>query len=215
MTAVKRFKNALPEFRVKDDIVAQIFQGYETVSDRSKKEKRAAFFVQAIERMESLLGRQLCHDIRDACACSKGGWRLKAMQKIAKECEDQKALRGVRSFTLVELRLNDFNFLSSERGPILLNLRQTLKSSISKCCRSLRDEMSVIFSPLMFNSFSFANALKPLISVISSMLFSSSILSSDKNLTSLISISVSPLGILSISNFFMFFRWDKSLNLSS
>jgi hypothetical protein len=39
--------------------------------------------------MEELLDRELCHDIRDACACSKGGWRLKAMQKIAKECEGQ------------------------------------------------------------------------------------------------------------------------------
>jgi hypothetical protein len=89
MTAVKRFKNALQEFQVEEGIVAQIFQGYETISDRSKKEKRAAFFIQAIERMEALLERELCHDIRDACACSKGGWRLKAMKKIAKECEDQ------------------------------------------------------------------------------------------------------------------------------
>jgi hypothetical protein len=89
MTAVKRFKNALQEFQVEEGVVAQIFKGYETVSDRSKKEKRAAFFIQAIERMEELLDRQLCHDIRDACACSKGGWRLKSMQKIAKECEGQ------------------------------------------------------------------------------------------------------------------------------
>ena len=89
MTAIKRFKNALQEFQVDEDIVSQVFQGYESISDRSKKERRAAFFIQAIERMESLLDRQLCHDIRDACACSKGGWRLKAMQRIAKECEGQ------------------------------------------------------------------------------------------------------------------------------
>ncbi|MBN1976764.1 MAG: hypothetical protein JW918_05130 [Anaerolineae bacterium] len=87
MTAVQRFKHALGEFQVKEGVVAQIFQGYETVSDRSKKETRAAFFIQAVERMEALLDRELCHEIRDACACSKGGWRLKAMQKIAKECE--------------------------------------------------------------------------------------------------------------------------------
>jgi hypothetical protein len=89
MTAVKRLKNALEECQVEEGIVAQIFQGHETISDKSKKEKRAAFFIQAIERMEALLDRELCHEIRDACACSKGGWRLKAMQKIAKECEGQ------------------------------------------------------------------------------------------------------------------------------
>ena len=89
MTAVQRFKNALQEYQVGEDVSAQIFAGYETISDRSKKEKRAAFFIQAIERMESLLDRELCHDIRDACACSKGGWRLKAVQKVAKECDGQ------------------------------------------------------------------------------------------------------------------------------
>ena len=89
MAAIQRLKNALEEFRIEEDVVAQIFQGYENVSDRSKKDQRAAFFIQAIERMEELLDRELCHDMRDACACSKGGWRLKAMQKIAKECEGQ------------------------------------------------------------------------------------------------------------------------------
>jgi hypothetical protein len=89
VTAIQRFKSALQEYQVGEDISAQIFAGYETISDRSKKEKRAAFFIQAIERMEALLDRELCHEIRDACACSKGGWRLKAMQKIAKECESQ------------------------------------------------------------------------------------------------------------------------------
>ena len=73
MTAVKRFKSALQEYQVGEDISAQIFEGYENVSDKLKKEKRAAFFIQAVERMEALLDRELCHEIRDACACSKGG----------------------------------------------------------------------------------------------------------------------------------------------
>jgi hypothetical protein len=85
MTAVQRFRTALHEYQVDDDIVAQIFKGYEKISDKVPKDKRAAFFIQAIERMEHLLDNQLCRDIRDACACSKGGTRLKAMQKIANE----------------------------------------------------------------------------------------------------------------------------------
>jgi hypothetical protein len=97
VTAIQRFRSALQEYRVGDDVSAQIFEGYETISDRSKKEKKAAFFMQAIERMEVLLDRELCHDIRDACACSKRGWRLKAMQKIAKECEGQSVEQKLRA----------------------------------------------------------------------------------------------------------------------
>jgi hypothetical protein len=89
MTAVQRFRNALQEYRIEDNIIAQIFEGYEKISDNVKKEKRAVFFIQAIERMEQLLDDQLCRDIRDACACSKGGFRLKAVQKIAREYSDK------------------------------------------------------------------------------------------------------------------------------
>lgn len=87
MTAIQRFKNALQECRVDAEIVQQIFAGYERISDTAPKEKKAAFFLQAVTRMESCLDAGDCHAIRDACACSKGGWRLKAMQKIAREYE--------------------------------------------------------------------------------------------------------------------------------
>jgi hypothetical protein len=122
MTAVKRFKNALQEFQVEEGVVAQIFAGYETISDRSKKEKRAAFFIQAIERMEELLDRELCHDIRDACACSRGGWRLKAMQKIAKECEGQNVEQKLRAIGQVTHMgnpvLNEDGTISAQIGDV-------------------------------------------------------------------------------------------------
>ena len=83
MTAVHRLKNALRELQVEDEIVAQVFAGYETLTDKAKKEKRAEFFIQAVQRMEALLGEQSSRAVRDACACSKGGWRLKAVQQVA------------------------------------------------------------------------------------------------------------------------------------
>ena len=89
MTAIQRFKNALQECLIEKDITAQIFKGYEAISDKSPKERKAAFFIQAIGQIEKLCDDELCHNIRDACACSKGGWRLKAMQKIAKGGQGQ------------------------------------------------------------------------------------------------------------------------------
>lgn len=85
MGAVENFKRALAELQVDEAVVAQIMAGCEKISDKDKKEKRAAFFIQAINRMDALLDVETCRAIRDACACSKGGWRLKAVQQLAKE----------------------------------------------------------------------------------------------------------------------------------
>lgn len=84
MTAIKRFKTALNGFDVDDEIKLEIFKDYPSISDQSKKEKKASFFIQAVNTMDQSFDESLCRNIRDACACSKGGWRLKAMQKIAK-----------------------------------------------------------------------------------------------------------------------------------
>jgi hypothetical protein len=85
MTAILRYKNALRELQVDEGVIAKIFAGYENLTDQSRKETRAAFFIQAIQRMEECLGVQVSREVRDACACSKGGWRLKAVQKVARE----------------------------------------------------------------------------------------------------------------------------------
>jgi hypothetical protein len=149
MTAVKRLKKALQEFQVEEGIVAQIFQGYETISDRSKKEKRAAFFLQAIERMEGLLDRELCHDIRDVCACSKGGWRLKAMQKIARECDGQSVEQKLQAIGQVTHMgspvLNEDGMITAQIGdvggfqcpcPVFdgVVLEQTVSKTYCYCC---------------------------------------------------------------------------------
>lgn len=73
MTGIQCCKSALQEHQIEEDVTAQIFEGHANISDKAKKEKKAANFVQAIERMEQLLDGNLYHDIRDACVCSKVG----------------------------------------------------------------------------------------------------------------------------------------------
>ncbi|MCL5997324.1 MAG: DUF6144 family protein [Chloroflexi bacterium] len=89
MAAIQRFRAALQECQVDPDVTAEIMGGYESITDKAKKEDRAAFFVQAMQRMDARLDAETCHAIRDACACSKGGWRLKAVQKLAREYADR------------------------------------------------------------------------------------------------------------------------------
>ncbi len=78
MPAIQLFRQALRDCQVSDEVVAQIMEGYEDVTDNSKKPKKAAFMTQAMQRMDALLDPAVSHAVRDACACSKGGWRLKA-----------------------------------------------------------------------------------------------------------------------------------------
>lgn len=85
MTAIKRFRTALHDLTIATEVVDAIFAGYQKISDATSKPKRAEFFRAAMPRMESLLPLETCHAVRDACACSKSGWRLKASQKIARE----------------------------------------------------------------------------------------------------------------------------------
>lgn len=85
MPAVENFRNALKELQIDTEIVTQIMAGYEKITDKASKPRRAAFFIQTIQRMEQLTDTETCHAIRDACACSKGGWRLAAVQKIARK----------------------------------------------------------------------------------------------------------------------------------
>jgi hypothetical protein len=87
MAAVENFRNALKASHIDESVIAQIMRGYGKITDRDTKEKRAAFFAQAVARMDKLLEPDTCRAIRDACACSKGGWRLNAVQKLAKEYE--------------------------------------------------------------------------------------------------------------------------------
>lgn len=89
MPPVEKFRQALRDFLVDEAVIAQIMEGYEQITDKAPKEKRAAFFIQAVRRMDELLETEMCHQIRDSCACSKEGYRLKAVQKLAKEYESR------------------------------------------------------------------------------------------------------------------------------
>ena len=85
MPAIELFRKALQDQHIDQETISKIFAGDQSISDRSDKKQKAAFFTQAVQCMDEVLDAVTCHDIRDACACSKGGYRLKAVQKLAQE----------------------------------------------------------------------------------------------------------------------------------
>jgi hypothetical protein len=85
-TAIDRFRHSLETHHVDPDVVAEIFAGYERITDRWKKERQAAFFTRAMQVMEARLDFETRAAVRSACACSTGGWREKAVMKVRDEC---------------------------------------------------------------------------------------------------------------------------------
>jgi hypothetical protein len=65
-------------------VAARIMDGYEGITDQCKRE-RPAFFVHAMQVMDEMLDFRTRCDVRGACACSKSGWREKAMRQIARD----------------------------------------------------------------------------------------------------------------------------------
>jgi hypothetical protein len=122
MPAVTSFKEALREKEIPESIQNQIFQGYENISDRSKKEKKVAFFIDAVNRMDKLLDPKTKYTIRDACACSKGGWRLKAMEKIAKEFSEKSLEKKLGAICEVKYMGNP---RLTQEGTIIANIGET------------------------------------------------------------------------------------------
>jgi hypothetical protein len=146
MPAVDNFRKALNDLQVDPSVQGGLFKGYETISDKDPKPKRAAFFRQAIQIVDETLAPETRHAIRDACACSKSGWRLEAAKKIAKEYagkpleEKLAALRGVTHMGSPSLQA-DGTILAGigERGgfecpcPVFQGSDQTEPVSLTYC----------------------------------------------------------------------------------
>jgi len=79
-----KFRKILEASGVDPAIAAKIMEGYEGITDKDRK-RRPAFFVHAMQVMDELLDFETRYQIRDACACSKSGWREKAVRQIARD----------------------------------------------------------------------------------------------------------------------------------
>ncbi len=121
MTAIQRFKKALHQLEIDETVVAEIMEGHEQITDRAPKKTRAEFFARAMQRLDARLDFETRRDLRAACACSKGGWRLKAAQKVAKDL----AAEGM------EARLEALRQVMHMGNPVL-NADGTITASIGE-----------------------------------------------------------------------------------
>jgi len=82
--SVKRFTKELAAQGIPPEVVRRVMEGFEDVTD-SQRVRRQAFFMHAMRVLDEELDFRTRCEVRDACACSTGGWREKEMRRIARE----------------------------------------------------------------------------------------------------------------------------------
>jgi hypothetical protein len=83
MASIEKLMRMLRTHDVDPAVIAKIRRGYEDVTDRSTR--RPAFLVHAMKVMDERLDFETRYRVRDACACSKSGWREQAMRRTARD----------------------------------------------------------------------------------------------------------------------------------
>jgi len=79
--AIEKLRNSLSE-NVSEEKRKYILEGYDKITDNSKKSFKSDFFINVCKKMDEVLDESEKIKIREVCACCTGGWREKAVKKI-------------------------------------------------------------------------------------------------------------------------------------
>jgi hypothetical protein len=82
MAKPETLKRVLAEQNIDKNIVNRINNGYEKVTDKSPKKKKAEYLFHAVNEMEILLDKCTCKKIMESCACAA---KDSGLEKIVKQ----------------------------------------------------------------------------------------------------------------------------------
>lgn len=85
MPSPEKFKRSLETFCVDENVISQIYEGYEDIVDKAPKKTRAAFFKRAVDIMTEQVEMQQLQAVFEWNACCKSGAREKVSKSFAKE----------------------------------------------------------------------------------------------------------------------------------
>ena len=85
MPSPETFRESLVRFGIPAEEIARIDRGYETVTGKSTKSKRAAFFTHAVEMLEQSSQPAIVRELMEWNACCKSGAREKASKQFARD----------------------------------------------------------------------------------------------------------------------------------
>ncbi len=84
MPSPEKFLETLKEYNVDKEIIDAIYDGYDNIVTKTKKEIRSAFFKQTLEVMNARLYIDTVQAILEANACCKCGARDKCSKQFSK-----------------------------------------------------------------------------------------------------------------------------------
>ena len=85
MPSLEKFRKSLESFDVDKDTITRSQSGFENLTHKATKPKRAAYFKHAVDVLSEELPAEKFQEIFEGNACCKGGAREKASKAFAKE----------------------------------------------------------------------------------------------------------------------------------
>ena len=83
MPSPEKFRETLDDFKVAQDVIDEMYQGFGKLESKTNKKIKSAFFKQALNAMNEKLPKEQVQEIIEANACCKSGARLKASKEFA------------------------------------------------------------------------------------------------------------------------------------
>ena len=84
MPSPERFEKTLRDFAISNDVIADIYDGFQKLTDKEHKRVKAVFFRQALLVMNEKLPKEQVKVILEANACSKSGVRERNSKEFAR-----------------------------------------------------------------------------------------------------------------------------------
>ena len=85
MPSPEKFRETLDDFKVGQDIIDEMYAGFDGIVSKTNKKTKSAFFSQALTVMNEKLPPEHVQEIFEANACCKSGARERASKTFAKE----------------------------------------------------------------------------------------------------------------------------------
>lgn len=82
---IRRLDESLHHFGVPQETIAEIMKDGDAITEKSRPVTKAEWLRDAMHRMDATLAPDLCHEVREACACCLGGKRWAISKSIARE----------------------------------------------------------------------------------------------------------------------------------
>ncbi len=89
MPSPEKFRETLDDFKVGQDVIDEMYQGFDKLESKTNKKIKSAFFKQALDVMNEKYPKEQVQEIIEANACCKSGARLKASKEFARVHADK------------------------------------------------------------------------------------------------------------------------------